>query len=67
MEYLTTRQVAEQIKRTPSRVVQLIREGRLPATKMGNVYLIDPKDLEGFTLPKITGRPRLEVSGGCDD
>ena len=58
--YLTTKEVAERLERTPSRIVQLIRLGDIPAIKRGNTYLINPADIENFKFRKITGRPPKE-------
>ena len=56
--YFTTKQFAEKIGRTQSRVIQLIRSGELMAEKAGNTYLISKKDAESFKLKPITGRPK---------
>jgi len=54
---LTTKDVARKIQRTPNRVLQLIWEGKLKATKHGNTYLITEEDLADLRLTKPTGRP----------
>lgn len=54
-EWLTTREAAEKLGVTDSRIRQLIAEKRLPAQKFGHVNMIDEKDLE---LVKDTKRGR---------
>jgi excisionase family DNA binding protein len=48
MDYLTTQQASEILKVTAQRVVALINNGRLPATKAGRDWLIARQDLEKF-------------------
>ena len=43
---LTTREAAERLGITPRRVTALIKSGRLPATKLGDIWVINPEDLE---------------------
>ncbi len=52
---MTTREAAENLGVTDSRIRQLIAEKRLPAQKFGHVNMIDKKDLE---LVKNTKRGR---------
>ncbi len=54
-EWMTTREAAENLGVTDSRIRQLIAEKRLPAQKFGHVNMIDKKDLE---LVKNTKRGR---------
>lgn len=54
---LTTTEVAERLGRSKVRIVQLIREGRIPAEKFGRDYLIKEENLENFKLIKPSGRP----------
>jgi excisionase family DNA binding protein len=54
---LTTNQVAQRLKITPSRVRQLILAGRLPATKIGRDLFVKEQDLKNFKrMPR--GRPK---------
>lgn len=53
---LTALEAAEALGVHRSRVHVLIREGRLPATKYGNVYLIKESDLK-LVENRQTGRP----------
>ena len=57
---LTTAQVSEYLKVSPTRVRKLIRDGRLPAEKHGRDYCIDPANLEAFAEHgrKGIGRPQ---------
>ena len=48
MDYLTTEQAGETLGVTRQRVLALIREGRLPARKVGRDWLIAPEDIEAF-------------------
>ena len=42
-----------------SRVLQLIRSGRLPAEKIGMQFLIQRKDLAAVRVRKV-GRPKIK-------
>lgn len=55
--YLTTKQAAEKLNVSDSRIRQLIAEGRLPTTKIGNSNVIKEADLELVRERKQTGRP----------
>lgn len=48
MDHLTTQQASEVLDVTAQRVLALIREGRLPATKVGRDWLIARQDLVKF-------------------
>jgi len=56
MEILTTITAAEKLNVSAIRVRQLIREGRLPAQKIGRDYIIQEKDL-ALVANRQTGRP----------
>lgn len=56
MEILNTAGAAEKLKISAIRVRQLIREGRLPAQKVGRDYIIEEKDLD-LVSDRQTGRP----------
>ena len=59
--YITPKDASEQLGVHYSRVMALIREGRIPAMKISAVYLIKQEDLDEFAkLPRITGRPKKE-------
>jgi excisionase family DNA binding protein len=57
MNPLTTAQVAAKLGVSSSRVLALIHAGRLPATKLGRDYFVQPKDLAKVRDRK-PGRPR---------
>lgn len=48
MDHLTTQQASDVLGVTAQRVLALIREGRLPAVKLGRDWLIARQDLENF-------------------
>lgn len=55
---LTATDVANELKLSKTRVLSLITSGRLKATKLGPIYVIDPKDLEAFKqIKREPGRP----------
>lgn len=56
MEILNTSTAAKKLKVSAIRVRQLIREGRLPAQKIGRDYIIQEKDL-ALVADRQTGRP----------
>ena len=56
MEILNTASAAEKLKVSAIRVRQLIRDGRLPAQKVGRDYIIQEKDL-ALVADRQTGRP----------
>ena len=57
MKVISTAEAAKRLGVTANRVRALIDAKRLKATKMGNVWLIDPKDLDAVKNRK-PGRPR---------
>jgi excisionase family DNA binding protein len=57
MKLLTTKEVAERLGVTVTRVQQLIAAGRLPAEKMGRDYFIKEGDLK-LVADRKPGRPR---------
>lgn len=60
MNYLTTKQVAEILNVSQSRVRQLIMEDRLSSTKIGRDNLINQDDLDEYLKneKKPAGRPK---------
>ncbi len=56
---LNTNEAAEKLNISAIRVRQLIREGRLAATKVGRDYVIQESDLKGIAERK-NGRPKKE-------
>ena len=61
---ISTAEAAKILGVTPSRVRQLIIEGRLEATKIGRDQLLDKKNVESFALQprERTGRPKSNMS-----
>ena len=57
MKIISTAEAAKRLGVTQSRVQKMIAAKRLKATKFGNVWLIDPKDLDTVKDRKV-GRPR---------
>ena len=57
MKIIGTAEAAKRLNVTVSRVLKMIAAKRLKATKLGNVWLIDPKDLDAVKDRKV-GRPR---------
>lgn len=54
--FLTTKEVAEKLGVSVGRIQQLIAEGRLPATKIGQTNLVKESDLK-LVRDRKTGRP----------
>ena len=57
MKIIDTTEAARRLNVTPTRVRAMINSGRLKATKVGVVWMIDPKDLDVLKDRKV-GRPR---------
>ena len=57
MKIISTAEAAKRLGVTQSRVQKMIAAKRLKATKVGNLWLIDPKDLDAVKDRKV-GRPR---------
>ena len=57
MKIIDTTEAARRLNVTPTRVRAMINSGRLKATKIGIVWMIDPKHLEAVKDRKV-GRPR---------
>ena len=57
MKIIGTAEAAKRLNVSVSRVHKMIAAKRLKATKLGNVWLIDPKDLDSVKDRKV-GRPR---------
>lgn len=56
MKLLTTSEVAERLGVTAKRVQAMIRDGRLPAEKLGRDYVIKEQDLN-IVADRKPGRP----------
>ena len=57
MKIISTTEAAKRLGVTADRVRKMIEAKRLKATKFGNVWMIDPKDLDAVKDRKV-GRPR---------
>jgi excisionase family DNA binding protein len=57
MKIISTAEAAKRLGVTANRVRAMIEAKRLKAMKVGNVWLIDPKDLDAVKDRKV-GRPR---------
>ena len=57
MKIISTAEAARRLGVTADRVRKMIEAKRLKATKFGNVWLINPKDLDTVKDRKV-GRPR---------
>jgi len=57
MKIIDTTEAARRLNVTPTRVRAMINSGRLKATKVGIVWMINPKDLDAVKERKV-GRPR---------
>jgi len=62
MKIIGTAEAAKRLNVTVSRVLKMIEAKRLKATKFGNVWMIDPKDLDAVKDRKV-GRPRKSRKG----
>jgi excisionase family DNA binding protein len=60
MKIIGTAEAARKLGVTQNRVRALIEAKRLKATKLGNLWLIDPKDLNAVKVRK-PGRPRTKL------
>jgi len=58
MKMLTTKQAAKILKVNDSRIRQFILAGRLPAKKLGHMWIIKENDLEKVADRK-PGRPKI--------
>lgn len=61
VDYLTVEQVAERIDRSVQMVRRWVREGRLEAERVGQIYFVRPGALRRFKVPKA--RPRTGAGG----
>lgn len=61
---LSVIQVAECLGVNRHRVWRLIRDGRIPATKIGHGYVVRSEDVAAYR-PLPPGRPRKVTDGQC--
>jgi excisionase family DNA binding protein len=63
--YLTTKEAAGILNLSRNRVLDLIRFDRLPAQKVGGIWLIKESDLE-LVKDRKPGRPRKQDKGSSN-
>ncbi len=57
--YMTVNQAAASLGLSHSRILQLIKDGRLPASKFGGNYVLDPADVAEYGRTRRgPGRPK---------
>ena len=59
---MTTKQVADRLGVGMRWIQALIKDGRLPAERVGRDYLIDPGHIKLIADLKPTGRPRKDTA-----
>lgn len=60
---LTVPQAARRVRRNPETVRRWIREGRLPATRIGTQHIIDERDLDSLGEPdRLPAPPEWETT-----
>jgi excisionase family DNA binding protein len=62
---LTTQDAAERLGISTRRVIKLITDGRLPATRFGKNYMVKESDLS-LVSERKTGRPPKPKASGTD-
>ncbi len=60
-ELMSIKEVAEAKKITDGRVYQLIKEGSLPAQKIGSHYVIAKSASDALLIHGKPGRPKKEI------
>jgi excisionase family DNA binding protein len=61
MELIGVTEAAEELGLSQNRVRQLIKGGKIPAQKIGNLWIVTRPDLEEFKAkPRKPGRPSTE-------
>jgi len=59
MNYITTKEAAEQLKISIRRVNKLLEDGRITAQKFAGVWMIRQEDVDAFAqLPRPVGWPK---------
>ena len=57
MNLISVTEAAKRLNVTPTRIRAMISSKRLKATKVGSMWVINPKDLDAVKSRKV-GRPR---------
>jgi len=66
-EFLTTKEVAEALKKNLNTIQRWCRKGKLPAAKIGGTFLIRRKDFDDWFESKLsTSRSSVENEGKGD-
>ena len=60
MKLLSAKEAAEKLGVSDRRIRFLITDGKLPATRVGNSYVIQESDLK-IVAERKTGRPKKET------
>jgi len=60
-DLISSKEAAEKLGVSLRRVQALITEGRLPAQKIGNSYVVNEKDLE-LVRERKSGRPAKDLN-----
>ena len=60
---LTAKEAAEKLGISLRQMQTLLKNGRLPAKKFGNNWMIEEADLEFVKERPITGRPKKNAEG----
>lgn len=63
MDLLTTNEAAKRLRVTPSRIRQMIREGKIEARQIGRDYVIAESSLESVKTYGKAGRPKKTEDG----
>jgi excisionase family DNA binding protein len=66
-ELLSAKQAAERLNLTEQQTRALIRDGKLPATRIGRAWIIDAGDLPLAEKRPRPGRPRKKRKDDDDD
>lgn len=65
-ELISVKQASQRLGITPARITTLIREGRLPAEKIGKTWVIRVRDLH-LVEDRPVGNPNWRKKGGEKD
>lgn len=58
MNMISVKEACKILGLSPTRVRQLIKDGRLPAEKIGRTFVLNREDVEAFaSTPRPQGRP----------
>lgn len=66
-ELLSAKEAAERLNLTEQQTRALIRDGKLPATRIGRAWIIDSDDLPLAEKRPRPGRPRRKKTGDDEE